>query len=55
MAERIWTGPAVSDLEAIADYMALDNPEADCRFVRRCFGARSNWRSTRRAARVLLS
>ncbi len=28
MAEIIWTEPALNDLDAIADYIALDNPEA---------------------------
>ncbi len=28
MAEVIWTEPALADLDAIADYIALDNPEA---------------------------
>ena len=28
MAEVIWAEPALSDLDAIADYIALDNPEA---------------------------
>lgn len=28
MAELIWTEPALSDLDTIADYIALDNPEA---------------------------
>jgi addiction module RelE/StbE family toxin len=28
MAQVIWSEPALSDLEAIADYIALDNPEA---------------------------
>lgn len=28
MAEIIWTEPALSDLDAIADYIALDNPVA---------------------------
>ena len=28
MAEIIWTEPALGDLDAIADYIALDNPEA---------------------------
>ena len=27
MAEVIWTDPALSDLDAIGDYIALDNPE----------------------------
>ncbi|HEX3895707.1 MAG TPA: type II toxin-antitoxin system RelE/ParE family toxin [Rudaea sp.] len=28
MAEIIWTEPALSDLDAIADYIALDDPVA---------------------------
>ena len=28
MAEVIWTEPALTDLDAIADYIALENPEA---------------------------
>jgi len=28
MAEVIWTDPALSDLDAIADYIALDYPDA---------------------------
>ena len=28
MAQVIWSEPALSDLEAIVDYIALDNPEA---------------------------
>lgn len=35
MAELIWTEPALSDLDAIADYIALDKPEAARRLVRR--------------------
>ena len=34
MAEIVWTEPALSDLDAIADYIALDNPRA---LVRRVF------------------
>jgi plasmid stabilization system protein ParE len=37
MAEVIWTLPALSDLERIADYIALDKPEAAGRLVRRVF------------------
>ncbi len=37
MAEVIWTEPALSDLDAIADYIALDNPEAAKRLVRKVF------------------
>ena len=28
MAQVIWAEPALNDLDAIADYIALDNPEA---------------------------
>ena len=37
MAEIVWTEPALSDLDAIADYIALDNPEAAAALVRRVF------------------
>jgi toxin ParE1/3/4 len=37
MAKIIWTEPAVSDLDAIADYIALDDLAAARRLVRRVF------------------
>ena len=37
MAEIVWTEPALSDLDAIADYIALDKPEAARRLVHRVF------------------
>jgi toxin ParE1/3/4 len=37
MAQIIWTEPALSDLDAIADYIALDKPEAARRLVQRVF------------------
>ena len=37
MAEVIWTEPALNDLDAIADYIALDNPEAAMRLVQKVF------------------
>lgn len=37
MAEIIWTEPALSDLDAIADYIALDNPEAAKELVQNVF------------------
>ena len=37
MVEIIWTDPALSDLDAIADYIAVDNPEAAARLVKRVF------------------
>ena len=39
MAEVIWAEPALNDLDAIADYIALDNPEAACRRLRDCLSA----------------
>ncbi len=35
MAEVVWTEPALADLDAIADYIALDNELAAKRVVRR--------------------
>ena len=37
MAEVIWTKPALNDLDAIADYIALDKPDAASRVVQRIF------------------
>jgi len=37
MAEVIWTEPALSDLDAIADYIALENPEVAKQLVQRVF------------------
>ncbi len=37
MAQVIWAEPALSDLDAIADYIALDNPEAARRLVQKIF------------------
>ena len=37
MAEVVWAESALSDLDAIADYIALDNPEAARRLVRKIF------------------
>jgi toxin ParE1/3/4 len=39
MAEVIWTEPALSDLDKIAEYIALENPEAARRLVRQVFSA----------------
>lgn len=39
MARLIWTEPALADLEAIADYIALDNPDAACRLVQQVFAS----------------
>ena len=37
MVEIVWTEPALADLDAIADYIALDNPDAAADLVRRVF------------------
>jgi toxin ParE1/3/4 len=37
MAEIIWTEPALNDLQALAEYIALDNPGAASRLVGRIF------------------
>ena len=37
MAEVVWTEPALSDLDAIADYIAVENPNAARALVRRVF------------------
>lgn len=37
MAEVIWTEPALQDLNAIAEYIALDNPAAASRLVAEAF------------------
>lgn len=39
MARLIWSEPALNDLETIAEYIALDKPDAARRFVRRVFDA----------------
>ena len=37
MAKVIWTEPALSDLDSIGDYIALDNPAAARHLVQRIF------------------
>jgi plasmid stabilization system protein ParE len=37
MAEIVWTEPALADLDAIADYIALENPTAAAGLVQRIF------------------
>jgi toxin ParE1/3/4 len=39
MARLIWTEPAVSDLESIVDYIALDKPGAARRYAQIVFAA----------------
>lgn len=35
MAEVVWTEPALTDLDAVGDYIALDNFEAAQKLIRR--------------------
>jgi len=37
MAEIVWTEPALSDLDATADYIAVEDPGAAARLVERVF------------------
>jgi len=37
MAEVIWTEPALEELDALAEYIALDKPEPASELVRRVF------------------
>jgi toxin ParE1/3/4 len=37
MAEVTWTEPALQELDAIAEYIALDNPAAASHFVQEVF------------------
>ena len=37
MAEVIWTEPALQELDAIAEYIALDNPAAASHLVQKVF------------------
>ena len=37
MAEVIWTEPALHELDALAEYVALDNPEAASHLVEEVF------------------
>lgn len=39
MARLIWTEPALTDLQIIAEYIALDKPDAAQRFVQKAFAA----------------
>ena len=38
MAEIVWSEPALADIDAIADYIALENPAAAAELVKCIFG-----------------
>ncbi len=50
MAELIWTEPALSDLDTIADYIALDNQRQHAILSGEYLVMWNSWPSTRRAA-----
>ena len=37
MAEIVWTEPALAELDAIGDYIALDDRDAACSLIRKIF------------------
>ena len=39
MAQLIWTEPALSDLDSIAEYIALDKPSAAINLVQKAFSS----------------
>jgi plasmid stabilization system protein ParE len=39
VARLIWSQPALLDLQEIAEYIALDNPDAGSRYIRKVFAA----------------
>lgn len=39
MAQVVWTEPALSDLDAIAEYIALDKPSAAVNLVQKVFSS----------------
>lgn len=39
MAQIIWTEPALTDLEAIAEYIAIDKPNAAIELVKKVFSS----------------
>jgi len=40
MAQVVWTEPALSDLDAIAEYIALDKPSAAVNLVNKVFSSK---------------
>jgi plasmid stabilization system protein ParE len=53
MAEVIWTGPALAQLGAIIEFIALDKPEAAEAVVHRVFSATDNLKSFLRLGRMV--
>ena len=53
MAEVIWTEPALAQLDAIADFIALDKPDAAQAVVRRIFTLTDNLERFKRLGRAI--
>ena len=52
MAEVIWTEPAVQELDAIAEYIALDNPAAASHLVEKVFAGTERLADFPRSGRI---
>ena len=53
MAEVVWAEPALGQLEAIVEFVALDKPEAAKRVAQRVFAATDNLESFVRLGRTI--
>ncbi len=53
MAEIIWTEPALQQLDAIAEYIALDNPAAARDLVKEVFDKTERLESFPKSGRIL--
>ena len=45
MAEIIWTEPALQELDALAEYIALDNSDAARNLVQKVFKKQNDWKN----------
>ncbi|GGO66150.1 type II toxin-antitoxin system RelE/ParE family toxin [Bowmanella pacifica] len=52
MAEVIWTEPALQELNAIAEYIALDNPAAASQLVKEVFDKTNRLESFPQSGRI---
>ncbi len=52
MAELIWTEPTLSDLDEIAEYIALENPAAARKLVRQVFSVTERLESHPKSGKV---
>ena len=52
MAEVVWAEPALQELDAIAEYIALDNPAAAHQLVRTIFDATRRLESFPQSGRI---